>query len=133
MESMLELVRSMEQALGVKLGDETVLVVLTTSLALIFGLLVFLWKRSSDNRSKEARQVVVPKTVPLKDNEEEDDVGPDKVKVTVFFGTQTGTAEGFAKVSLSAKIADFYFVFYINFQDFKFEYFCGVWLIQFPF
>ncbi|KAI3460069.1 hypothetical protein Pfo_016732 [Paulownia fortunei] len=97
MESMLELVRSMEQTLGVKLGDETVVLVLTTSLALIFGLLVFLWKRSSDNRSNEARQVIVPKTVPLKDDEEEEDVGPDKVKLTVFFGTQTGTAEGFAK------------------------------------
>ncbi|KAK6130753.1 hypothetical protein DH2020_035511 [Rehmannia glutinosa] len=97
MESRLELVRSMEQALGVKLGEETVVVVLTTSFALIFGLLVFIWKRSSDNRGKEVRQVVVPKTVSLKDDDEEEDVGPDKVKLTVFFGTQTGTAEGFAK------------------------------------
>ncbi|KAL0308107.1 UNVERIFIED_CONTAM: NADPH--cytochrome [Sesamum angustifolium] len=95
MESRLELMRSMEQALGVKLGDETVVVVLTTSLAVIVGLLVFLWKRSSDDRSKEVRPVLVPKTV--KDEEEEEDVDPDKVKLTVFFGTQTGTAEGFAK------------------------------------
>ncbi|KAK4434245.1 NADPH--cytochrome [Sesamum alatum] len=85
----------MEQALGVKLGDETVVVVLTTSLAVILGLLVFLWKRSSDDRSKELRPVLVPKKV--KDEEEEEDVGPGKVKLTVFFGTQTGTAEGFAK------------------------------------
>ncbi|KAL0392206.1 UNVERIFIED_CONTAM: NADPH--cytochrome [Sesamum radiatum] len=95
MESRLELMRSMEQALGVKLGDETVVVVLTTSLAVILGLLVFLWKRSSDDRSKEVRPVLVPKTV--KDEEEEEDVDPDKVKLTMFFGTQTGTAEGFAK------------------------------------
>ncbi|KAK6116091.1 hypothetical protein DH2020_008360 [Rehmannia glutinosa] len=102
MESRLELVRLMEQALGVKLGDETVVVVLTTSFALIFGLLVLIWKRSSDNRGKEVRQVVVPKTVSLKDDDEEEDVGPDKVKLTVFFGTQTGTAEGFAKDDYAA-------------------------------
>ncbi|GFP89556.1 NADPH--cytochrome p450 reductase [Phtheirospermum japonicum] len=95
MESGLELLRSVEQVLGMKLGDETMVVVLTTSVALIFGLLVFLWKRSSDNRGKEVRPLVVPKTAPLE--AEEEDIGPDKVKVTVFFGTQTGTAEGFAK------------------------------------
>ncbi|KAL0432659.1 UNVERIFIED_CONTAM: NADPH--cytochrome [Sesamum latifolium] len=95
MESRLELMRSMEQALGVKLGDETVVVVLTTLVAVILGLLVFFWKRSSDDRSKEVRPVLVPKMV--KDEEEEEDVGSDKVKLTVFFGTQTGTAEGFAK------------------------------------
>ncbi|KAL3634052.1 multidrug-resistance type transporter aminotriazole resistance [Castilleja foliolosa] len=95
MDSTLELLRSVEQALGVKLGDETVMVVLTTSLALIFGLLVFVWKRSSDNRGKEVRPLVVPKMASLE--AEEEDIGPDKVKVTIFFGTQTGTAEGFAK------------------------------------
>lgn len=107
MEPVLELLRSMEKALGVKLGDDMSVLVITTSLALIVGLLVFVWKRSSGNGGKEARQVVVPKMVPLKD-EEEEDVGPDKVKVTVFFGTQTGTAEGFAKVCAGhQKHADF--------------------------
>ncbi|XP_051118186.1 NADPH--cytochrome P450 reductase [Andrographis paniculata] len=97
MDSRLELLRSVEQALGVKLGDETVVLVLTTSVAVILGLLVFLWKRSGDNRSKDARQVVVPKPVSLKDDDEDEYVGPDKTKLTIFFGTQTGTAEGFAK------------------------------------
>ncbi|KAL9143990.1 hypothetical protein ABFS82_14G269600 [Erythranthe guttata] len=98
MESSLELVRSsVEQVLGVKLGDETAVLVLTTSAALILGLLIFIWKRSSGDLSKAAKPVVVPKLVTLKDDEEEEDLDPDKVKVAVFFGTQTGTAEGFAK------------------------------------
>lgn len=93
----LELARSMEKMLGLKLSEDLVLVVLTTSVAVIVGFLVFIWKRSND-RSKEASAVVVLKPVPLKDEDEDLDVDPNKVKVTVFFGTQTGTAEGFAKV-----------------------------------
>lgn len=89
--------RSMEKMLGLKLSEDLVLVVLTTSVAVIVGFLVFIWKRSND-RSKEASAVVVLKPVPLKDEDEDLDVDPNKVKVTVFFGTQTGTAEGFAKV-----------------------------------
>ncbi|XP_022884866.1 NADPH--cytochrome P450 reductase-like isoform X1 [Olea europaea var. sylvestris] len=92
----LELARSMEKMLGLKLSEDLVLVVLTTSVAVIVGFLVFIWKRSND-RSKEASAVVVLKPVPLKDEDEDLDVDPNKVKVTVFFGTQTGTAEGFAK------------------------------------
>lgn len=93
----LELARSMEKMLGLKLSEDLVLVVLTTSVAVIVGFLVFIWKRSND-RSKEASAVVVLKPVRLKDEDEDLDVDPNKVKVTVFFGTQTGTAEGFAKV-----------------------------------
>ncbi|GER47786.1 NADPH--cytochrome P450 reductase [Striga asiatica] len=96
MESRSELLRWVEQASGVKLGDETAMVVLATSLALVFGVLVFLLKKSSDNRGKEVKPLVVPKALSVKD-EEEEDIEPDKAKVTVFFGTQTGTAEGFAK------------------------------------
>ncbi|KAL2520741.1 NADPH--Cytochrome [Forsythia ovata] len=92
----LELARSIEKMLGLKLSEDSVVVVLTTSLAVIVGFFVFLWKRSSD-RSNESRAVVVPKVVPLKDEEEDLDVDPDKVRLAVFFGTQTGTAEGFAK------------------------------------
>ncbi|XP_027090771.1 NADPH--cytochrome P450 reductase [Coffea arabica] len=98
MESKLELIRSIESALGVSLGEDgnQVLLVLTTSLAAIVGLLVFLWKRSSD-RSKETKPLVITKLNTSVPEEEEDDVDPSKVKVTIFFGTQTGTAEGFAK------------------------------------
>ncbi|KAL3504875.1 hypothetical protein ACH5RR_034716 [Cinchona calisaya] len=94
----MELIKSIESALGVSLGDDgnQILLALTTSLAVIVGLLVFLWKRSTD-RSKETKPLVVPKLVPAVLEEEEVVVDPTKVKVTVFFGTQTGTAEGFAK------------------------------------
>uniref|UniRef100_A0A0A7AD30 NADPH--cytochrome P450 reductase n=1 Tax=Gentiana crassa subsp. rigescens TaxID=3097545 RepID=A0A0A7AD30_9GENT len=99
METKLEFVRSIESALGVSFGedgDKVILVALTTSLALIFGLIAFLWKRSGD-RTKEIKPVVVPKAMQPLEEEDELDADPSKVKVTVFFGTQTGTAEGFAK------------------------------------
>lgn len=88
--------RSIESAIGVSLGSDAVLMLLTTSFAVIVGLVVFFLKRSSD-RSKEVKPVVFPKSLNV-EPEEEIEVEPGKVKVTVFFGTQTGTAEGFAKV-----------------------------------
>lgn len=101
MESSSELVRSIESALGVSLGSDMVLVLLTTSFAVIVGFVVFFLKRSSD-RSKEVKPVVFPKSLHV-EPEEETELEPGKVKVTVFFGTQTGTAEGFAK-ALSEEI-----------------------------
>lgn len=94
-----DLVRTIESVLGVSLGDsvsDSLVLIATTSVAVIIGLLVFLWKKSSD-RSREVRPVVVPKSL-VKDEDDDVDVASGKTKVTVFFGTQTGTAEGFAKV-----------------------------------
>nr|AAZ39648.1 cytochrome P450 NADPH-reductase [Petunia x hybrida] len=90
-----ELFKSIESAFGVSLSTDTLIVLLTTSFALIVGLIVFLLKRSSD-RSKEVKPVVFTKSLNT-EPEEETELEPGKVKVTVFFGTQTGTAEGFAK------------------------------------
>ncbi|KAH1253231.1 NADPH--cytochrome P450 reductase [Glycine max] len=93
-----DLVRAVESLLGVSLADsvsDSLLLIATTSAAVIIGLLVFLWKKSSD-RSKEVKPVIVPKGLP-KDEDDEIDVADGKTKVTIFFGTQTGTAEGFAK------------------------------------
>ncbi|KAK4359148.1 hypothetical protein RND71_021377 [Anisodus tanguticus] len=101
MESSSELVRSIESAIGVSLGSDTLLVLLTTSFAVIVGLIVLFLKRSGD-RSKEVKPVVFPKSLHVKP-EEEIELEPGKVKVTVFFGTQTGTSEGFAK-ALSEEI-----------------------------
>lgn len=78
------------------MGSDIAVVFLTTSVALIVGLVVFVWKRSSD-RSRDSKPIVVPKSLSVQVEEEEIDIGSGKTKVTIFFGTQTGTAEGFAK------------------------------------
>ncbi|KAF7817035.1 NADPH--cytochrome P450 reductase [Senna tora] len=94
-----DLVRILESVLGISLGDsvsDSLVVIVTTSVAVIIGLLVFVWKKSSD-RSKEVKPILVPKSLSVKEDEDDIDVGSGKTKVTVFFGTQTGTAEGFAK------------------------------------
>ncbi|KAK2977982.1 hypothetical protein RJ640_023520, partial [Escallonia rubra] len=85
---------SLESVFGVSLGSDAAVVIASTSLALIIGLLVFVWRRSAD-RGRESAPVVVQKAAPVEADEEEVEEG--KVKLTVFFGTQTGTAEGFAK------------------------------------
>lgn len=96
-----DLIRSIESVLGVSLdpasgSSSAAIVILTTSIAVIVGLVLILWRRSND-RGRDSKVVVAPK--PLKVQSEEDDleIAAGKVKVTVFFGTQTGTAEGFAK------------------------------------
>lgn len=94
-----DLVNFVESLIGVSLGSsvsDSVLLIVTTSFAAIVGLLVLSWKRSSD-RSKELKPVVIPKSLSVKDEEDEAELAG-RIKVTIFYGTQTGTAEGFAKV-----------------------------------
>lgn len=68
--------------------------VLATSVAVLIGcVVVLIWRRSSTPKSKAVQP---PKPLIVKEPEPEVDDG--KKKVTIFFGTQTGTAEGFAKV-----------------------------------
>lgn len=76
------------------LQNRDLLMLLTTSIAVLIGCAVVLvWRRSSlrSVKSVEPPKLIVPKV------EIEDEVDDGKKKVTVFFGTQTGTAEGFAK------------------------------------
>nr|ADE76209.1 unknown [Picea sitchensis] len=75
--------------LAVILGENSqLLMVLTTSMAILVACVLFrVWRRGGSAPWKPSEK--------LKEDEE-DDSG--KNKVTVFFGTQTGTAEGFAKV-----------------------------------
>jgi hypothetical protein len=61
---------------------------------LLLSVAFFLWRRSSQNSATPSYQHV-PKSIEEPLEEEPDDVQ----KVTIFFGTQTGTSEGFAKVS----------------------------------
>lgn len=95
-----DLVKFVESALGLSLGDsvtDTVILIATTSFAVVIGLLVLVWKKSSSDRSKEVKPVVPLKPLSAKDEDDEADIAAGKTKVTVFYGTQTGTAEGFAK------------------------------------
>lgn len=80
--------------------DRDMLLLLTTSVAVLIGCFVVLvWKRSSGKKSP--KELEIPKiVVPKRQLEQEVDDG--KKKVTIFFGTQTGTAEGFAKVNFSS-------------------------------
>ncbi|XP_071710430.1 NADPH--cytochrome P450 reductase-like [Rutidosis leptorrhynchoides] len=97
--SLVEFVRSsIESSIGITVtSSDGLIIIITSSVALILGFSYFVWKKSSD----ESKPIVVPKAVsavPYDDDEEEDiDVGSGKIKLTIFFGTQTGTAEGFAK------------------------------------
>ncbi|PKI73514.1 hypothetical protein CRG98_006095 [Punica granatum] len=91
------LVRSIESALGVSLGGsvtDSALVIAATSIAVLIGLLVIVWRRSSD-RSVEPVVALKPPSSAKEEDEDLADTG--KTRVTVLFGTQTGTAEGFAK------------------------------------
>lgn len=76
------------------LENRELVTILTTSVALLIGcVVVLLWRRSSGQKPKS---IEPPK--PLIVDEPEVEVDDGKKKVTIFFGTQTGTAEGFAKV-----------------------------------
>jgi hypothetical protein len=71
---------------------------LTTSLAVLVGCgVALLVRRSSAPRAAAAAAQAAPRPLAAKPKDEPD---PDdgRQRVTVFFGTQTGTAEGFAKV-----------------------------------
>ncbi|KAK4431962.1 NADPH--cytochrome [Sesamum alatum] len=74
--------------------NRDLVMVLTTSVAVLIGCVVVLaWRRGSAKKKPvEPPKLVLPKAVA-----EPEEVDDGKKKVAVFFGTQTGTAEGFAK------------------------------------
>ncbi|CAL9203478.1 unnamed protein product [Musa hybrid cultivar] len=75
--------------------DAELAVILATSIAVLLGCtFIFLWRRSSVQKASKPAEPLKPLSVKV-DREPEADYG--RKKVTIFFGTQTGTAEGFAK------------------------------------
>ncbi|KAE8656115.1 NADPH--cytochrome P450 reductase [Hibiscus syriacus] len=102
MSSSSDLVSFVETVLGVSLGGSvtnSMIMLATTSLAVVLGLLIFLWIKSATERSRGVEPLAAPNPVSLDSDEDDDEasVAAGKTKVTIFYGTQTGTAEGFAK------------------------------------
>ncbi|XP_039048568.1 NADPH--cytochrome P450 reductase 2-like [Hibiscus syriacus] len=78
---------------AILLENKELVMILTTSIAMLVGwVVVLVWLSSG---SQKPKQIVPPKPLIVKDHDAE--VYDGKQKVTIFFGTQTGTAEGFAK------------------------------------
>ncbi|XP_061991672.1 NADPH--cytochrome P450 reductase 2-like [Rosa rugosa] len=78
---------------SVILENREFVMILTTSIAILIGcVVVFVWRRSSAQKPK-----VVQPLKPLVITKPEPELDDGSKKVTIFFGTQTGTAEGFAK------------------------------------
>nr|UYR28659.1 NADPH-cytochrome P450 reductase 2 [Andrographis alata] len=75
--------------------NKDLLMLITTSIAVLVGCVVVLLYRSATGSAKKVAEP--PKIVVRKEPEETEQVDDGKKKVTIFFGTQTGTAEGFAK------------------------------------
>ena len=74
---------------------------------------LFLWRASEGRKPGTVATVhVAPKKLTYPDTEHEDLT---KKKVSVFYGTQTGTAEGFAKVC---------YMFVIHLERLVFPYIC---------
>ncbi|KAJ9545379.1 hypothetical protein OSB04_025086 [Centaurea solstitialis] len=90
---------SIESFLGKPVNFDGLIVIITTSVALTLGLSYLAWTKSIHRNP-----VVIPKANSvLYEEEEEDEIDVGKTKLSIFFGTQTGTAEGFAK-ALSEEI-----------------------------
>lgn len=80
------------------LENRELVMVLTTSIAVLIGCVVVLvWRRSGGRKPRGFE----PPKPPAVEKEPEPEVDDGKKRVTIFFGTQTGTAEGFAKVRVS--------------------------------
>lgn len=84
-----------DSPLSALVENRELMMILSTSVALLIGcVLMLLWRRSSSQKSAKVSEF--PKPLVVK-TELEPEIDDGKKKVTIFYGTQTGTAEGFAK------------------------------------
>ncbi|TYH14961.1 hypothetical protein ES288_A05G006100v1 [Gossypium darwinii] len=85
---------SAAQVTTVLFENREFVMILTTSIAVLIGCVVILiWRRSASQKPKQIQLPLKPSII----KEPELEVDDGKKKVTILFGTQTGTAEGFAK------------------------------------
>lgn len=83
-----------DSSAAILIENRELLMVLTTAIAVFIGCgFLYVWRRSL---KKSSKIIEAPKSLIVK-QEPESEIDDGKKKVTVFFGTQTGTAEGFAK------------------------------------
>ncbi|KAF1875417.1 hypothetical protein Lal_00006045 [Lupinus albus] len=86
---------SSDAVASIILENRDFVMLFTTSVAVLIGFVVFfIWRRSNANKIKPLE---VPKRLIEKSLDDDVELDDGKKKVTIFFGTQTGTAEGFAK------------------------------------
>nr|UKI59126.1 cytochrome P450 reductase [Ilex asprella] len=86
---------TLSPAVAMLVENRELIMFLTTSVAVLIGCaVVLIWRRSFGQKSAKTvdpSKFVAPKIEP------QIEVDDGKKKVTIFYGTQTGTAEGFAK------------------------------------
>ncbi|GAA0169154.1 oxidoreductase [Lithospermum erythrorhizon] len=87
---------SAASVISLLMENKEITMILTTSMAVLVGcFLFFIWRRSSSSSIKKV--VESPKSMVAKNEVEQEEIDDGVIKVAIFFGTQTGTAEGFAK------------------------------------